>query len=85
MLGGGVSMALVERIEETKMERNLVHGEVSRTFSPFRAEDGKKYVQLDTYGSPTRKFRGKKSQSIQLGSEAAREPIAILKREFGLN
>ena len=78
-------MALVTSIEELRMERNLVHGEVSCTFSAFKAEDGKKYVQLDTYGSPTRKIRGKKSQSIQLGSEAATELIAMLKREFGLN
>jgi len=78
-------MALVTNIEELKMERNLVHGEVSCTFSAFTAEDGKKYVQLDTYGSPTRKIRGKKSQSVQLASEAAKELIAILQREFRHN
>jgi hypothetical protein len=80
-----VFMALITNIENFKMERNLVHGEVSCTSSAFMSEDGKKYVQLDTYGSPTRKFRGKKSQSIQLGSEAAKQLVEILKREFGLS
>ncbi len=57
----------MDRVEKT---RNYVHQETTCTYSVFTTEVGKKYFQLDTYGSADRKILAKVSQSIQfeLGS-----------------
>ncbi len=41
-----------------------------------------KYLQIDTYGSATRKIPGKKSQSIRFSPEAIDQLKEILKRDF---
>jgi hypothetical protein len=76
-------MALVLKLEENNLERPRVHEEVDCTYTAF-SEAGRRYFQLDTYGSRTRELKGKKSQTIQLGEGAARALVELLKREFRL-
>ena len=45
--------------------------------------DGKSLLQLNTYGSEDRDIPDKLSQTRQIGEVAARELLAILKKEFG--
>ncbi|GHU14752.1 hypothetical protein AGMMS50225_27220 [Betaproteobacteria bacterium] len=61
-------MALVKNIKHQALERETEHTEVECTYAV-----GDKYLQLDTYGSSSRKMRGKKSQSIRLTSEAIQQ------------
>jgi hypothetical protein len=41
-------------------------------------EGRRTYLQLDTYGSPDRKNRGRASQKIQLDDESAAELLRIM-------
>ena len=72
-------MALVKKLNKITMDRNSVHGEVDCTYSIFIDSDGKKYLQLDTYGSSSRKIKGKKSQSLQFNQESLRMLLEIIK------
>jgi hypothetical protein len=76
-------MAQVTSFERKGMERNVVHGSIGATYTPFES-DGEKYLQIDTYGSDAREIPGKKSQSFQLNRQSAAELVAILRREFDL-
>lgn len=77
-------MALVRKLEKLGLHVEKVHGEVNCTYTAFRAADGNSYFQIDTYGSPERKLKGKKSQTIQLDEGAAKELISLLRTEFSL-
>jgi hypothetical protein len=77
-------MALVRKMEKLSLQFEKVHGEVDCTYSTFRDADGRQYFQIDTYGSPERKLKGKKSQTIQLDEQVARKLIALLKSELSL-
>lgn len=59
------------------MERNALHGEASATFAIFET-DGRYILQIDTFGSETREFPGKKSQTIQFGLEGLSQLRKIL-------
>jgi hypothetical protein len=74
-------MALVKKLERLALDRPFVHAEVDCTYTVFES-DGKRYLQLDTYGSPTRKIPGKKSQSLQLGPTAITQLKDLLKAQF---
>jgi hypothetical protein len=63
-------MALVRKLEKSSMLRTGVHEAVDCTYTIFKDGAGQRYLQIDTYGSTRRQFRGKKSQSIQFGPEA---------------
>ncbi|WP_413375690.1 hypothetical protein [Alkalihalobacillus sp. 1P02AB] len=78
-------MALIRQNEMKKISkvRNRIHDEVTWSYSTFN--DGrKKYLQIDTYGTKTREFKGSVSQSIQFDKETAEELIVMLQKEFGL-
>ena len=61
------------------MDRNIVHEPVAEaTFSVFKDAEGSWYLEIDTYGSATRKMPGKKSQSIQFGPDTLAQLKAIL-------
>lgn len=62
-------MAIVTEITHQSLERESKHTEVDCTYDVILV-DGKKYLQLDTYGSARREIKGKKSQSIRLSPEA---------------
>jgi len=63
-------MALVRKLEKSSMLRTGVHEPADCTYTVFQDGAGQRYLQIDTYGSTRRQFRGKKSQSIQFGPEA---------------
>ena len=77
-------MALVRKFEKATLEKHKVHGEVDGTYTTFQCGGGKHYFQIDTYGSPERKLKGK-SQKIQLDVGAARKLISLLKAEFPID
>lgn len=74
-------MALLSEFSKSDKQTHSVHGPTECGYSIFSAGD-KKYVQLDTYGSPKRKLRGKISQTIQLDRTAARHLVNIIKRAY---
>ena len=71
-------MALVRKLKRHNMDRNTVHGEADCTYTIF-TDSGKKYLQIDTYGSPHRQFVGKKSQSIQFDQESLEQLKDIIR------
>jgi hypothetical protein len=76
-------MALVTEFEKVSKERYSVHGPVECSYMIFTAPGGKRYLQLDTYGSRERQIKGKISQSIQLDAAAATELKRIIDSMLG--
>jgi hypothetical protein len=74
-------MALVSKFEKISLERNRVHDDATATYTVFTGSDGKRYLQLDTYGTQSRKMRGKKSQSVQFEPEGISALKTILASE----
>ncbi len=75
-------MAIVRRLESLSLERDPTHTEVERTYSIVIYNDGRKYLQVDTYGSTARQIPGKKSQSIRFAPEAVMQLKAVLADNF---
>lgn len=65
-------------------ERHSVHKSTAATYSSFYMY-GKRYFQIDTYGSKDRKVPEKISQSIQINEEMAKILVDLLKREFNIH
>jgi len=63
-------MAIVRKLESIQLDRDSKHSEVNCTYAVVEDDKGSKYLQIDTYGSKTRKIPGKKSQSIRFSPEA---------------
>ena len=76
-------MALIRHFKDKSMERNSIHKEIEATYTIFE-NDGRVFVQIDSYGLPDREIPGKKSQSFQLDKTGAENLINILKRAFHL-
>ena len=76
-------MAFAKTIKQIAKERCSVHAPVECTYTVFTADNGQKYLQLDSYGSATRKLTGKVSQALQFNKASAQELRAIIDREFG--
>jgi hypothetical protein len=74
-------MALLRELTPLSKDRHRVHGEVDCGYSVFHA-DGRKYVQLDTYGSADRQIPGKTSQTIQLDEFSAAALVEVLRQVF---
>ncbi|MFD2380697.1 hypothetical protein ACFSWD_06520 [Paenibacillus xanthanilyticus] len=68
---------------KTDKTRVHVHQIVKGTYSVFTDECGKKYFQIDTYGTESREILGKISQSIQFDEESALYLIQLIKKEMG--
>ena len=75
-------MAIVRRLDPLTLEKDSKHTEVDCTYSIITDTKGVKYLQIDTYGSATRKIPGKKSQSLRFSPEAIKQLKSILKSEF---
>lgn len=71
-------MALVRILEKMNMEKPAIHSETTCTYTTFNDENGNTYLQIDTYGSASRKIKGKKSQTTQFGPEALTQLKSIL-------
>jgi len=75
-------MAIARKLERTTLERNTQQTELRRcTYAILSNPDGK-YLQIDSYGSATRKFPEGKSQSIRFSPEAISQLREILAKEF---
>ena len=74
-------MAVVRKLEQLTLENGSPHTEVECTYSIVDDEKGK-YLQIDTYGSNTRKIPGKKSQSIRFAPEAIAQLKILLEKHF---
>lgn len=75
-------MALVRNLISLGLEKDSVHSEAECTYSISRDSEGNKYLQVDTYGSKTRRMPGKKSQSIRFAPEAISQLKRILAEQF---
>lgn len=73
---------LIKKMEKIEKERTQVHDLIEATYSVF-TKDGIKYLQIDTYGSPTRKIKNRVSQIIQLDEQNAMDLVSIIIKEFG--
>lgn len=71
-------MAIVRKLQKISLEKESRHTEVDATYSIID-EANEKFIQIDTYGSKTRQFEGKKSQSIRLSEEAITQLKEIIK------
>jgi hypothetical protein len=74
-------MALIKYFEEKRMDRNSIHDAIDATYTTFE-RDGRRFIQIDSYGRAAREMPGKKSQSIQLDEKSAREFFKILEDLF---
>ena len=77
-------MAIVKKLYPIYLDRASEHSDVNCTYAIITDDLGDKYLQIDTYGSATRKIPGKKSQSIRFSPEAIDQLKEILKRDFSL-
>lgn len=74
-------MALIKSFTEKQPERDSKHTEAEATW--YVAGDGdSRFLQIDTYGSSSREFAGKVSQSIRLDARGARQLRALIDRAF---
>lgn len=74
-------MALIKKFEPVQADVQRLHGPVTCGFRSF-VVDGRRVLQLDTYGSADRQILNKISQSVQLDVGGARELIEIIQRAF---
>ncbi|MCM1500337.1 MAG: methionyl-tRNA formyltransferase [Clostridium sp.] len=73
----------ISNLTKVNKERNIVHDQVYATYTVFE-NNGKKYLQIDTYGKPARENPEKISQSFQFDRKAATYLANLLIEEFGL-
>lgn len=75
-------MALIEKMSKGYKERKNIHKKTEATYFLIVDNEGRKYLQIDTFGSTDREIQGKVSQSIQLSPEAINQLKEILLKEF---
>lgn len=75
-------MALITHIESVSPPSERLHDKIDNARSFYFDKNGDRIFQIDTSGRDTRKLPGKKSQTIQLTREAARELILYLREAF---
>jgi len=76
-------MAIVRKLNRIVLERDSKHTEVKDcTYSIIQGDDGRRSLQIDTYGSVYRKMPDKKSQSIRFTPEALEQLRHILTSEI---
>jgi hypothetical protein len=75
-------VARVEEFQKIEKSRNSVHEVVEAGYLVFTSNDGKTYIQIETYGSSTRKLQDKVSQVIQLDRKSAAELLDIISSAF---
>ena len=76
-------MAIVRELKRITLEHSTPHTELKDcTYSIIYDDDGRKSLQIDTYGSAQRKMPGKKSQSLRFAPEAIDQLRRILSEEL---
>ncbi|GHD89408.1 hypothetical protein [Streptomyces naganishii] len=74
-------MALIREFQQVSSDTQKLHGPVTCGYRTFTV-NGRRVLQLDTYGSEERQIHGKISQSIQLDDDAARNLLRVLQEAF---
>lgn len=74
-------MAYITEFFESKSGGSSHHSTCSCGWK-IAERDGLKVLQLDTYGSDTRKDQGTVSQSIQLDEKQAKELMSLIRHTF---
>ena len=74
-------MAILKKLEKIDLERDSKHTEVDATYAIVEVQ-GQRFLQIDTYGSATRKIPGKKSQSLRFNPEALKQLKSIIDSEL---
>lgn len=75
-------MGIVNKLDKITLERGSPHRDVECTYSIVIGDNGKKLLQIDTYGSANRQIPGKKSQSIRFTPEAIKQLRDIIETEL---
>jgi hypothetical protein len=76
-------MAIVRKLTRITLEQRTPHTELKDcTYSIILEDDGRKSLQIDTYGSAHRKMPGKKSQSLRFAPEALDQLRRILSEKL---
>ncbi len=81
-----ISMALIypESFDRIDKYRNTVHKPATAAFTVFEL-NGKKYFQIDTFGTTERVMPEKISQSIQIDKKMAEKLVDLLRQEFSID
>jgi len=74
-------MPRITTLEKIEMNRNNEQDEIHATYCIFE-KNGKKYFQINTYGSQNREYVGQSSQNIQFDGKFAKELVSLLISEF---
>lgn len=77
-------MALITKLEKRTLQRYSNHTTVDASYSVVDHGSGPTLLQIDTFGSESRKLKGKTSQSIQIDKKAAKQLMGILAKTFDL-
>ncbi|WP_336056192.1 methionyl-tRNA formyltransferase [Nitratireductor sp. CH_MIT9313-5] len=75
-------MARVENIELKQRDRVQLHDPVDAGLYLFE-KDGRKLIQIDTFGRDSREMPNKVSQSLQFDAKAAEQLFEYLGHHFG--
>jgi len=75
-------VALITHIEAGFSANGRIRDKIDNAKSFYFDKDRDRIFQIDTFGRDTRKMPGKKSQTIQLSRDAARELIFQLREAF---
>ena len=76
------TMAMIHKLRRVELETKAKHTDAEATYAIVTLE-GKRFLQIDTYGSSNREFPGKQSQSIRFSRDALAQLREILAKEFG--
>jgi hypothetical protein len=77
-----MEMALIVGFDRVPPPRPAYHGAVTARYSVLTYEQGRRCLQVDTYGSNNRQT-SHKSQTFRIDLEAARDLKRILEDELG--
>lgn len=75
-------MAIVRELEKLSDLVDARHTDARCTYAIINDEDGRRWLQVDTYGSSSRRLKGKKSQSIRFAPEAVAQLRKIIESEM---
>ena len=75
-------MAFVESIAQDNRQFRSLHKAADCRYAVGRS-NGRRILQLNSYGSPDREVPGQPSQILQFDEKSARQLFDIFKTEFG--
>ena len=78
-------MAFVKTVVRDDRELKSLHPTQIECRYMLNEIDGRRLIQLNTYGSDQRDIPGKLSQTLQFDEQSARELWATLGKSFGFN